>query len=118
MRRQISHSVASSNGENKSLNDFQVEHESVFNEAVNIYTRQSKVRGQMWMEFPPSDKLREIRERLKRLEYAYQEIRFEDTTPGPEDPYRQIRLVMEEDALDLLNYANFFIKQIRRGQRG
>jgi hypothetical protein len=100
------------------LNDYQAEHESVFNEATNIFRKRSEVRGQMWMEFPPSDKLREIRERLTRLEHGYQEIRFEDTTPGPEDPFHQIKRVLEEDALDLLNYCNFFIKQLRRGQRG
>lgn len=98
--------------------DFVQEHEAVFAEATNIFKKRSMVRGQMWLDWPPSDKLREMKERLGRLEHLYQEIRFEDTTPGPEDPYREIKAVLIEDALDTLNYVNFFIKQVRRGQRG
>jgi len=97
---------------------FDDEHARVFNRAHRIFQDKSQIRGQMWMEFPPSDKLREMRERLTRLEHAYQQIRFEDTTPGPEDPNHTVRTVMIEDALDMLNYCNFFIKQIERGQRG
>lgn len=97
---------------------FEDEHARVFNRAHAIFLDKSVIRGQMWMEFPPSDKIREMNERVRRIEYAYQQLRFEDTTPGPEDPFVVIRMVMIEDTLDLLNYGNFFIKQIERGQRG
>lgn len=100
------------------LPNFEDEHARVFNRAHRIYLEKSVLRGQMWLEFPPSDKLRELRERVTRLENGYQQIRFEDTTPGPEDPFHVIRNALIEDALDLINYANFFIKQIERGQRG
>jgi len=57
----------------------------------------------MWLEFPPSDKIRELRERVTRLEHAY-----------PTAPMQ----VMVEDALDIINYAAFLIKQIERGMSG
>ena|SRR5215831_4861857 len=98
--------------------NFEDEHARVLNRAHRIFLDKSLVRGQMWLEFPPSDKLRECNERVRRLENAYQQVRFEDTTPGPEDPNSTVRAVMIEDALDLINYAAFFIKQIERGQRG
>lgn len=98
--------------------DFVQEHEAVFAEATALFKQRSQVRGQMWLDWPPSDKLREMKERMGRMEHLYQEIRFEDTTPGPEDPYAMERRVLLEDAIDMLNYTNFFIKQIRRGQRG
>lgn len=97
---------------------FDEEHARVLNRAHRIFLDKSILRGQMWMEFPPSDKLRELRERVTRLDHAYQQVRFEDTTPGPEDPFAVVKACMIEDALDLINYAAFFIKQIERGQRG
>jgi hypothetical protein len=98
--------------------DFEREHRRVLDEAMTIFVQRSKVRGQMWLDFPPSDKLREIRERLHRMENLYQQVRFEDTTPGPEHPYDTELNVLAEDAIDLINYATFFVKQLRRGQRG
>jgi hypothetical protein len=98
--------------------DFEREHRRVLDEAMTIFVQRSKVRGQMWIDFPPSDKLREIRERLHRMENLYQQVRFEDTMPGPEHPYDVELNVLAEDAIDLINYAAFFVKQLRRGQRG
>ena len=94
------------------------EHARVLNRAHRIFLDKNPLRGNMWLEFPPSDKLREIRERLMRMENGYQQIRFEDTTPGPEDPFHIIRIALIEDALDTINYAAFFVKQLERGQRG
>lgn len=58
----------------------------------------------MWLEFPPSDKIRELRERVTRLEHAYANGATID--------------VMVEDALDMINYAAFLVKQLERGMRG
>jgi hypothetical protein len=57
----------------------------------------------MWLEFPPSDKIRELKERVMRLEHAYPRVRSN---------------ILVEEALDIINYAAFFVKQIERGQRG
>jgi len=92
--------------------DFEDEHARVLNRAHRIFLDKSLVRGQMWMEFPPSDKIRELRERVTRLENGYQQIRFEDI------PNETIKMYLIEDALDMINYAAFFIKQLERGQSG
>jgi hypothetical protein len=96
--------------------DFEMEHFRVLGRAQQIFKDKSKLRGQMWLEFPPSDKIRELIERARRLESGYQHIRFEDGL-GP-DTDAVIRLAMIEDALDIINYATFFVKQLERGQRG
>jgi hypothetical protein len=93
-----------------SANEFDDEHARVLNRAHRIFIDKSKLRGQMWMEFPPSDKIRELRERVTRLENGYQRIRW------TEDDIMKAALI--EDALDMINYAAFFIKQLERGQNG
>jgi hypothetical protein len=87
--------------------------------ANKIFLDRSKVRGQMWLEWPPSDKIRELRERVMRIESAY--LQREETMPvvvGPERPHAAYENAIIEDALDVINYAAFLIKQIRRGHRG
>lgn len=69
----------------------------------------SKVRGQMWLEFPPSDKIRELVERARRLEHAY--VAYEE---GDES----VAAIVINDALDIINYAAFLIKQVERGMHG
>jgi len=86
------------------LTDFEKEHRAVLDRANSIYMGKSMVRGQMWLEFPPSDKIRELRERVTRLEHAYANGATID--------------VMVEDALDMINYAAFLVKQLERGMRG
>jgi hypothetical protein len=93
--------------------DFASEHRRVLDRANQIYIDKSHVRGQMWLEFPPSDKIRELRERVTRIENAYsinEEGRAEDDSVW--------MMAIVEDALDVINYAAFLIKQIERGQRG
>lgn len=79
-----------------------------------IFEERSKVRGQMWLDFPPSDKIRELRERVTRLEHAYEAYDNEPVQPQNSS----IAPVMISDSLDIINYAAFLIKQIERGQRG
>lgn len=96
--------------------DYEIEHAEIFMEANRVYKRASAVRGQMWLEFPPSDKIRELRERVTRIEHAYE--KREDPS-CPDVPSGEIlESVIIEDAIDIINYAAFLVKQIRRGQRG
>ena len=85
------------------LTDFEKEHRAVLDRANSIYMGKSMVRGQMWLEFKPSDKIREMKERIMRIENAYEREQFD---------------AIIEDALDLINYTVFLIKQVERGQRG
>jgi len=90
--------------------EFEREHFRVLQRAHAIFVERSAVRGQLWLEFPPSDKLRELRERLMRMEAAYETVNWEKN--------QMMEVTMIEDALDTINYAAFFIKQIERGMRG
>jgi len=68
---------------------------------------------------PPSDKIRELEERVDRLRAAY-DLR-EDVfppIPGPEHPEAPFTLAIIEDSLDIINYAVFLIRQIRAGDHG
>jgi hypothetical protein len=84
-----------------------MEHQRVLDRANLIFLEKSRVRGQMWLEFPPSDKIRELRERVTRLENAYKL-----------EPDALIKETMIGDALDIINYSAFLIKQLERGMRG
>lgn len=83
--------------------DFAEEHLAIFDRAFQIYKDKSKIRGQMWLEFKPSDKIRELKERIMRIENAYEREQF---------------TAVIEDGIDLINYTAFLIKQVERGQRG
>jgi len=100
--------------------DFEREHNAVFQEAINRFKSASAVRGQMWLEFPPSDKIRELRERVTRIEHAY--AKLDELKPESPESDMSAWLPFEraiiEDSIDLINYANFLVKQVRRGMRG
>jgi hypothetical protein len=116
MQRELSLSESDGGKENM---DYESEHEAVLFEAMRLYKTKSHVRGQMWLEWPPSDKIRELRERVMRLEGAYaNRERLMPETPGPEIPHAALDKAIIEDSLDLINYAAFLIKQIRRGMNG
>jgi hypothetical protein len=67
----------------------------------------------MWLEWPPSDKIRELRERVMRIEAAYSHReRVLDMTHDALDS------AIVEDAIDVINYAAFLVKQIERGMSG
>lgn len=114
---QISSNHESRSGATNMPEDFEGEHNGVLGEAMKVYVQKSRTRGQMWMDFPPSDKIRELKERVRRLETGYQHIRFLSGEPGP-DLDVEVRDILIEDAIDTINYATFFVKQLRRGQRG
>jgi hypothetical protein len=86
-----------------------VEHWRILQRAGNIYNDRSRVRGQMWRTMPPSDKIRELDERVKRIDFAYR---------GHFNVPADIKAVIVEDALDVINYATFLIRQIEEGASG
>jgi hypothetical protein len=93
--------------------NFEAEHRKILDRANQIFIDKSHVRGQMWLEFPPSDKIRELRERVTRIENAYT---INEEGRAKDDSVWMMAIV--EDALDVINYAAFLIKQIERGMRG
>jgi len=99
--------------------DWEGEHSAVLAEAMSIYKAKSTVRGQMWLDWPPSDKIRELRERVMRIEAAYaQREQLIPPERGPEMPQSLLDQVIIEDSLDIINYTVFLVKQIRRGISG
>src|SRR5262245_50374956 len=111
-------SSSQSSGTPNTLN-FQFEHDEVLMAASKIYNEKSHVRGQMWLEWPPSDKIRELEERVMRIKAAYQgRERVYPTVVGPEQPQAAYDRVIIEDCLDIINYAAFLVKQIHRGHIG
>jgi hypothetical protein len=101
------------------VEDFAAEHRAVLDEAMKIYVSKSQVRGQLWKTMPPSDKIRELGERVERLKEAY--LRREEVLPvvqGSEFPQAALDHVLIEDSLDIINFSVFLIRQIREGARG
>ena len=92
--------------------DFLGEHEDVLRQANDVYKAKSHVRGQLWLTMPPSDKIRELRERVNRIEAAYGRLQSSQASRNEVDE------AIIEDSIDIINYAAFLIKQIRRGHRG
>lgn len=93
---------------------FEAEHDKVLWEANQRYKSASMVRGQMWLDFPPSDKIRELRERVTRIERAYERLEH----GGSHLTIPHLKEAIIEDAIDIINYSAFLVKQIRRGQVG
>ena len=101
------------------IRDYEAEHRAVLDEALQIHIEKSQVRGQLWLTMPPSDKIRELDERVNRIQVAY--AAREQVIPpeqGPEFPQAPFERAIIEDALDILNYAVFLIRQIRAGEHG
>jgi hypothetical protein len=77
---------------------------SVFAMAMQIYEVREVKRGGLWKEFGPEDKLMHLRDKLRRTERIW-----ENYQSNGDDPL----LVDVDDALDILNYAAFFIRQVK-----
>lgn len=84
-------------------------HLNVLDDAHEIFVKKDAVRGDMWREFPPSDKIRELGERVRRIEKAYDRV-----SAG----HLPSVAIIREDALDLINYSVFLIRQLDEGARG
>lgn len=84
----------------------EAQHLEVLISAYQLFRDRSQVRGDMWRMFPAEDKIRELRERVSRIEVARN---FRQS--GSEVRLKTIR----SDAVDIINYATFLIKQIDEG---
>ena len=73
-------------------------------DAFYLYQEKDAIRGDMWRQFPPSDKIRELRERVMRINAAY------SLDTGRE--------AIISDAIDAINYNVFLIRQLREGAKG
>jgi hypothetical protein len=106
--------------------DYEREHREVLDAAMDIFIDRSHIRGQMWLDWPPSDKIRELKERVGRIESAYARREELYNLPEMEEEYEakagiavsELDLAIESDAIDLINYADFLVKQIRRRMCG
>lgn len=71
-------------------------HARVLEDALEIYVERSKERGQLWKDFDPEDAALHIKSKSARVLAI--EARGQDA---------------EDDALDLINYAVFYIRHKR-----
>jgi hypothetical protein len=93
-------------------------HLDVLLEADAIFRAKNPIRGDMWRQYPPSDKLRELRERVDRMQSALAILGRDDLKESAPSSYALAENAAIEDALDTINFAVFFIRQIREGARG
>lgn len=87
------------------------QHAEVLKEAFDLYQDKTSMRGDMWRQFPPSDKVRELRERVSRMEMIQNGMYLEGRM---EAGRRELRA----EAIDTINYAAFLIKQLDEGAHG
>lgn len=89
-------------------------HLNVAMDAVALFFDKDELRGDMWRAFPPSDKIRELSERVLRIEAMYSKL-----LPSNSAEYRtRMKASIKEDALDLINYAVFLVRQLDEGMTG
>lgn len=81
-------------------------HLTVLDGAYLVYIEKDGQRGDMWRQFPVEDKIRELRERVTRLE-AIQE------REGLLIDTKHTLLINE--GVDIINYAVFMIRQLQEG---
>lgn len=86
------------------LSDEHYEHLLILLDSFYLYQERDAVRGDMWRQFPPSDKIRELRERVLRIEAAF------NLNASNEE--------IINDAQDIINYSTFLIRQLREGATG
>lgn len=87
-------------------NDDQEGHLAVLDAAFLLYIEKDGQRGDMWRQFPVGDKIRELRERVTRLEA------LADRSEVKIDVKHTL---MIEEGLDVINYAVFMIRQLQEG---
>lgn len=84
----------------------EMQHLEVLEEAQALFAERSEVRGDLWRQFPISDKVRELRERVSRMESI---LNVKKMRPDV------ARAELRKEALDHINYAAFIIKQLDEG---
>lgn len=100
------------------LEDFEREHNNVFQEAVAIFKRRSAVRGQMWLDTSIEREFDMMDEKLKRARAAYEALQAArenvNKGEGPPSWVVDLEIEFEDSILDLMNFGNFAIKKDRR----
>jgi hypothetical protein len=96
-------------------NDDEYQHVMVFVEAFDLFRERSAFRGDMWRQFPPSDKIRELRERVSRIEMAVNMSHIVPQGRNAEGHMEAMKREIRSDAIDIINYATFLVKQIDEG---
>lgn len=90
-------------------------HWHVLMQAQEIFQQKNILRGPMWREFPPSDKIRELRERVRRIEQAYSQVQ-KLHPDSPSTPSLKVAVI--DDAIDIINYSVFLVRQLHEGATG
>lgn len=88
--------------------------------AMDIYEERSRVRGETWAEFDYHDCIHHLRSKLARLQNAAQLLARLGATSGDpavdpdetRDRYDELVDAMEDDALDVINYAAFLVRHL------
>lgn len=81
-------------------------HLSVLDGAYLVYIEKDAQRGDMWRQFPVEDKIRELRERVTRLEALSDRSEIKIETKHQ---------LMIDEGVDIINYAVFMIRQLQEG---
>lgn len=100
--------------------DTEREQIAVLLDAYEIFQQKNGERGDMWREFPPSDKIRELRERITRIERIWQNGTLVVHDYGISHPmsFADISVLIEQECLDIINYSAFLIRQLKEGASG
>lgn len=89
----------------------ELQHLNVLLEAQRLFIDRSVLRGDLWRQFPPSDKVRELHERVSRMEMIQNGMYLADRM---ESGVRELRA----EAIDVISFATFLVKQLDEGARG
>lgn len=85
--------------------------------ALDIYEERSRVRGETWAEFDHHDCIHHLNSKMARLRNAAQLLagrsaaaaRGDEVDEGVTD---ELISAMEDDALDVINYAAFLVRHL------
>lgn len=83
-------------------------------EALSIHYKKEAVRRGLWKDYPALDQIRHISLKADRVKQILQ-YQPDDVTPG-EQVLSEAAESMLEELHDIINYATFAARQIRRGQ--
>lgn len=85
--------------------------------ALDIYQERSRVRGETWAEFDHHDCIHHLNSKLARLRNAAQLLAGRSAAAErgdevDEDVTDELLSAMEDDALDVINYAVFLVRHL------
>lgn len=91
-------------------NDSMVAQMVIVAEALALFDERSSLRGNLWREFPPTDKVTHLTSKLARIRMG-EEVLASGVSVKPD----AIQSLADE-ALDMINYAAFYVRQRRDGE--